>query len=123
MGIVAPEHGAGTSTIAGHLVAALESAGFSARLLDVSGRSDPTAATRSTLEALRREADVVVVDFPALSEAALAHSVFDEVTALVLVTVAGRHSGSAVAESLRATGLDRRMIFGAVLNRFGASGR
>ena len=123
IGLVSLAHGAGTSTIARHLVPSLAASGYSVTLLDLSGKRRQTPAQiRGQLEVLRRDHDVIVVDLPALSEPSQAHAVFSDITNLVLVVQAARTSAAALTDGLRIAGLDRRMLFGAVLTRVGAAG-
>lgn len=118
VGFVSLSQGAGTSTIAGSLVSSLVACGYSASIIDLSNEQHQTATSiRCQIAALQRDSDVVVVDLPPLSKPSQAHAMFLDITSLVLVVEAGRTDAAALAGALRAAGLDRRMLAGAVLNR------
>lgn len=118
VGVVALAHGAGTSTVSANLAASLAASGFSVSVFDLSGHQRLAATEiRNQIETRRRDHDVVIIDFPPLSDPAQAHAVAADVNQLVLVIKAGQTTGADVTDTLRAAGLDQRALFGVVVNR------
>lgn len=117
VGLVAPLHGSGTSTVAAGLVQSLVRSGHRAALLVLPREAGVRTDLAGQIDALRREHEFVVVDVPSLDRPVEAHALLGTFDSLILLVAAGRSNGPALLETLRASGVDRRSIMGAVLNR------